>query len=109
MNHRFVPLRLAGDAGADAGKRLAPFLGDRPAAIVAFLRALALRSQRPRAKDRVLHRIVDLALLFLWRSNVGMEAAARNRRSDRAFESVLADGSDAEHPIVDAYVRQDHL
>jgi hypothetical protein len=62
MDNGLVAFRLAGDAGADAGQRIAPFLRDRLAAIVAFLRAFALRRQRPRAKDGVLHRVLDLVL-----------------------------------------------
>src|SRR5574338_116106 len=62
MDDRLVALRLAGDAGAHAGQRLAPLLRDRLAAIVAFLGALALRRQRAGAKDRILHRVLDLIL-----------------------------------------------
>src|SRR5437868_1226356 len=57
-----VALRLAGDASTDAGQRLAATLRDRLAAVVALLRALALRCQRAGAQDRVLHRVVDLVL-----------------------------------------------
>jgi hypothetical protein len=62
MNDGLVSFRLASDTGANAGQRLAPLLRDRLSAIVAFHRAFALRRQRPSAKDRVLHRIVDLVL-----------------------------------------------
>ena len=62
MLDRLVAHRLAGDAGADAGQGRAAFLGDRLAAIVAFLGALALRGQRAGAQHGVLDRVVDLVL-----------------------------------------------
>jgi len=57
-----VAFRLARDAGADARDGLAALLGNRLAAVIAFLCALALWSQRTGTKDRILHRIVDLVL-----------------------------------------------
>ena len=39
MDHRLVALRLARDAGANAGQRVAPLLRDRLSAIVALLGA----------------------------------------------------------------------
>src|SRR5690349_6236765 len=104
MEDRLVALGLAGDAGPHARKRLAAFLRDWLAAIVAFLRALPLRSQRSGAQHGVLHRIVNLVLnravagpsaghlklLLLVRRNIGMERATRYRGCNRAFEAVLA-------------------
>ena len=60
--NRLVARRLAGNAGADARKRLAPLLRDGLAAIVAFLGAFARRRQSTGAQDRILHRVVDLVL-----------------------------------------------
>src|SRR5205085_6097327 len=60
VHDRFVALRLAGDAGADAGEGFAALPGDRLAAIVAILGALPVRGERAGAQDRVLHRVVDL-------------------------------------------------
>src|SRR5687767_7210765 len=57
-----VALRLAGDAGAHPGERLAALRRNRLAAIVAFLGTLPLGGERTGAKDRVLHRVVDLVL-----------------------------------------------
>src|SRR5437868_6245067 len=115
VDDALIALRLAGDAGAHARQRLAPLLRDRLAAIVAFLGALALGRQRAGAQHGVFHRVLDLlfdravarpsaghvALLFLRRSNIGMERAARYRRGDRAFEPALAHGGNAEDPVVD--------
>src|SRR5215207_445440 len=132
MSDRLVALGLAGDAGADARQRLAPLLRDRLAAIVAFLGALALRRQRTRAKDRVLHRVVDLVLnraiarpsashvqllreknartgLGLrgrWRS-IGLESTTGDGAHDGAFPAIAAHGGDSEHPIVDTHALDD--
>ena len=38
-----------------------------------------------------------------------MERSAGDCRGDGAFEAVLADGGDAEHPVVDADMRKDKL
>src|SRR4051794_17717177 len=62
MGDRLIAQGLAGDAGAHPGQGVAPFLGDRFAAIVAFFGAVARRRQRAGAQDRILHRIVDLVL-----------------------------------------------
>src|SRR5206468_9278759 len=45
---------------------------------------------------------------LLLRSNIGLERTARYRGRNRAFEPVLADRRDAEHPIVDADVGKGH-
>jgi hypothetical protein len=57
-----VAFGLASDAGANARERVAALLRDRLAAIVAFESAVALRRQGTGAKDRILHRVVDLVL-----------------------------------------------
>ena len=62
MDDALVALGLAGDAGADAGKRLAAALRDRLSAIVAFLGTVAFRSERPGPQDRIGDRVVDLIL-----------------------------------------------
>src|SRR6185503_229595 len=62
VNDRLVPFGLAGDTGADARKRLAATCRNRFAAIVAFVRALAVRSQSAGAKDGIFHRVLGLVL-----------------------------------------------
>jgi hypothetical protein len=62
MNDLPVALGLACDACAHARERLAPLSGYRFAAIVTVLGALSFGRQRPSAKERILHRIVDLVL-----------------------------------------------
>src|SRR4051812_2463509 len=62
MGHRLVAHRLAGDTGAYSGQRFAPLLRDRLAAIIAFLRTLAVGRQCAGAENGLLHRILDLLL-----------------------------------------------
>src|SRR4051794_41520445 len=62
MDNPLVAHGLAGDAGANAGQRIAALLRDRLAAIVAFLGALTMRRQSAGAQNGVLHRILDLLL-----------------------------------------------
>src|SRR5947209_3897573 len=62
MHHPFVPLRLAGDAGADAPEGRPPPLGDRLTTIIAVRRALTRWCQCTSTQNRIGDRIVDLVL-----------------------------------------------